>query len=185
MRVIAGKARGTKLAAPDGLETRPTADRIKESLFNMITSDLYDCRFLDLFSGSGGIGIEALSRGAKEAVFVDLSKEALKCIKENIEKTKFRDKSAVLKTSVEAAFNQFKQHHRKFDIIFMDPPYNKDIIDDTIKLIEKYELLASNGVIIVERDSAYKMVAYEGFAIWKEKNYGKTTISFLKGTKNI
>ena len=132
MRVIAGKARGTKLAAPDGLETRPTADRIKESLFNMIASDLYDCRFLDLFSGSGGIGIEALSRGAREAVFVDLSKGALKCIRLNIEKTKFGDKSAVLNTSVEAAFNQFKQHNRKFDIIFMDPPYNKDIIGDTL-----------------------------------------------------
>ena len=183
MRVIAGKARGTRLISSEGLETRPTSDRIKESLFNIITPDLDDCCFLDLFSGSGGIGIEALSRGAKEVTFVEVSKNALKCIQENIEKTKFKSFAKVLNTTNITALAQFKRDNQKFDIIFMDPPYNKDLINGTIDLITKYELLTPNGYMIVERDSSSKLTYGPELELWKEKKYGKTTISFLRGKK--
>lgn len=183
MRVIAGKARGTKLISSEGLETRPTSDRIKESLFNIITPDLYDCCFLDLFSGSGGIGIEALSRGAKKAIFVDSSKNAFKCIQENIEKTRFQSLATVFNTTSQVALDEFKRKHRKFDIIFMDPPYNKDLINDTINLIITNELLTPNGYMIIERDFADHLTYTQDIELWKEKKYGKTTLSFLKGPK--
>ena len=185
MRVIAGKARGTKLISPEGLETRPTSDRIKESLFNIIAPDLYDSLFLDLFSGSGGIGIEALSRGAQEAVFVDMSKGACESIKTNVEKTRFIHESTMINASIEFALNQLGKENKMFNIIFMDPPYNKDIINDTIELIIKNRLLAPNGYLIVERDSTYKMAHYKELELYKEKKYGITTISFLKGTEDI
>lgn len=184
MRVIAGKARGTKLISPEGLETRPTTDRIKESLFNIIAPDLYDCLFLDLFSGSGGIGIEALSRGAKEAVFVDMSKDAFKCIKTNVEKTRFTQEAVIFNSSMELALNQLGKENKKFHIIFMDPPYNKDVINDTIELIVKYGLLVPKGYIIIESDSLYTITHSKELILYKEKKYGGTTMSFLKGTED-
>lgn len=183
MRVISGSAKGAKLIAPEGLETRPTSDRIKESLFNMISFDLYDAKFLDLFSGSGGIGIEALSRGAKQAVFVDSSKEAYQCIKNNLNKTRFLEKSLVLNTTIEQALTELGSLSEQFDIIFMDPPYNKDMIDSTINLIVKNSLLSQEGYIIVERASSHITLDYNNLKVWKEKKYKTTTMSFLKGTK--
>ncbi len=128
MRVISGRARATRLIGPEGLETRPTSDRIKESLFNIIGQDLDNISFLDIFSGSGAIGIEALSRGAKEATFIEISKVAYQAIMANISKTRFNDQSTLLNMPTDKALDQLGKQNKKFDIIFMDPPYNKEMI---------------------------------------------------------
>ena len=125
MRVIAGKARRIPLVTVKGMETRPTTDRTKETLFNMIAHGLCDCTFLDLFSGSGGIGNEALSRGAKQAYFVEKAKPALRCIRENLRYTKLDKKAQVLATDVNSAIRQLETKNVTFDHIFMDPPYKK------------------------------------------------------------
>ena len=123
MRVIAGSARSLKLKTLEGIETRPTTDRIKETLFNMISPQMYDCIFLDLFAGSGGIGIEALSRGAKEAVFVEKNPKAMECVKENLKFTRLEKKGLTLTKDVMNALYQL-EGEKVFDFVFMDPPYN-------------------------------------------------------------
>lgn len=180
MRVISGRARGTKLIAPKGLETRPTSDKIKESLFNIISFELNDSTVLDLFSGSGALGIETLSRGAKQAVFVDVSKEACKVIKQNLDKTKFADKAIIFNMSIGQALNQLGKEQRQFDWIFMDPPYNKNMIGDTIQLIIQNNLLSTRGNIVIERSPSENVPNYTGLEIWKEKKYGVTIMSFLR-----
>lgn len=185
MRVITGKARGTKLIGPEGLETRPTSDRIKESLFNIIGQDLYEISFLDIFSGSGAIGIEALSRGAREATFIEQSKGAYKTIEANIRKTKFVAEATILNMPAEKALRELGNKNKKYDVIFMDPPYTKDMINGTLRLIMDNNLLADNGYIIVERLTAYKLVLDKDLELWKEKKYGMTTMSFLKGVEII
>ena len=125
MRVIAGSARHLKLKTIEGMGTRPTTDRIKETLFNMLSFYVEDSRFLDLFSGSGGIGIEALSRGAKQAVFVEQNKKAVACIKENLTHTHLSDKAVVMSKDVMTALRLLEDEKQTFDYIFMDPPYGK------------------------------------------------------------
>ena len=149
----------------------------------MIGMDLYESCFLDIFSGSGAIGIEALSRGAKEAVFIEQSKAAYKIIQTNINKTKFTKESTVLNMGAEEALDKLGHKNKKFDVIFMDPPYNRDMINETIDLIIKNKLLSPEGYIIIERPTGYKIEDKEGLYLWKEKKYSVTTMSFLKGDK--
>jgi len=125
MRVIAGSARRTQLKTLEGMDTRPTTDRIKETLFNMIAPYLYDSIFLDLFAGSGGIGIEALSRGAMESVFVEKNPKAMACVKENLQKTHFERKGMTMQMDVMTALYKL-EGEKQFDYIFMDPPYNHE-----------------------------------------------------------
>ncbi len=180
MRVISGKCRGTKLAAPDGLNTRPTTDRIKETLFNMIAFDLPDCRFLDLFSGSGAIGIESLSRGAKRAVFVENNKQALACIESNLQKTRLKENSQIYPIDVLSALKLLGQNKEKFDIIFMDPPYKLTFIAEVLQKIIDYDLLADEGYIILERSSNTTIPNAKNLVLWKEKRYKTTTINFFR-----
>lgn len=150
MRVIAGTAKSIQLVTLEEDATRPTTDRIKETLFNMIQFDVPNCIFLDLFSGSGAIGIEALSRGAKQAVFVDKSPKAIKCIKENIKKTNFNDKSKILNTDALTSIHELDNHGMQFDIIFIDPPYNQYFERGILKEISSSKLIHDNSIIIVE-----------------------------------
>lgn len=180
MRVISGKCRGTHLMAPEGMTTRPTTDRIKETLFNMIAFDLPSCQFLDLFSGSGGIGIESLSRGAAHAVFVDQGEAALSCIRGNLEKTRLTADATVLGMSAMQALNQLAHQKACFDIIFMDPPYALDGISEILAAIEKYGLLSEDGYIILERSSKTIVNLPQNLVLWKEKAYKTTTLSFIK-----
>ena len=122
MRVIAGSARRLTLKTIEGMDTRPTTDRIKETLFNMIQNDIYGCTFLDLFSGSGAIGIEALSRGAKEAVFVEKNPKAADCIRDNLKAARLADKATLLNCDISDALKRIENRKRAFDFIFMDPP---------------------------------------------------------------
>ena len=178
MRVISGKCRGTNLVGPEGMGTRPTTDRIKETIFNMIAFDIPECRFLDLFSGSGAMAIESLSRGASEAVLVEKDEKALKCIRQNLEKTRLTEDAKVYACDVNEAIKRLEG--KQFDIIFMDPPYALEYISEVLENIVKYNLLAEEGYIILE-SGVKSIVKYpENLVLWKEKNYRITTLSFLK-----
>lgn len=180
MRVISGKCRGTKLEAPEGLTTRPTTDRIKETLFNIIAFDIPNCNFLDLFSGSGAIGIESLSRGAKKAVFVDSNRLALDCIEKNLLKTRLKEYSHIYPLDVLSALKEMKKNGEKFDIIFMDPPYRLEFIAEILQKVIDYDLLSEEGYIILERSSNTTIPIVKNLVLWKEKRYKTTTINFFR-----
>lgn len=180
MRVISGTARGKKLEAPEGLTTRPTTDRIKETLFNMIAFDLPDCRFLDLFSGSGAIGIEALSRGATKADFVENDYNACNYIEANLKNTNLLSKSKIYKKDVSETLTNLGRDNLKYDIIFMDPPYQKVCIEEILELILKLELLEEEGYIIVEESSKTPINNIEGYNIIKQKKFRTTFMTFYE-----
>ncbi len=184
MRVISGKNRGTKLLAPEGDTTRPTTDRIKETLFNMIGFDIPGCRFLDLFSGSGAIGIEALSRGAKQAVFVEQNTKAIQCITSNLDKTRLTDQATVYPTDVMQAVDKLAAQGEQFDIIFLDPPYALPTIREILELIATKGLLSDTGYLILEQASDKTLGEVEGLTLIKEKHYKTTTMSFYEGMDN-
>lgn len=174
MRVIAGKARRTQLVTPEGMNTRPTTDRIKETLFNMINSELYDCRFLDLFSGSGGIGIEALSRGAVFCTFVDNNNEAVRCIRQNLKKTKMEEQSDIIKADAISAVKSLQSRGEEpYDFIFMDPPYGRLYEKDVLSALKCTNLVDEYTTIIIEasRDTDIEYINELGFHIDKIKEY--------------
>ena len=181
MRVIAGKARRTNLVTPEGKNTRPTSDRIKETLFNMLQQELYDVRFLDIFSGSGGISIEALSRGAEEAVFVENNKKAADCIEENIRFTKFTEESTLMRTDVLTALCQL-EGRKYFDIVFMDPPYGKELEKEVLTYLATSKLIDEDSLIIVEMSdrTTFDYVHELGFTVEKLKKYKTNMHLFLK-----
>lgn len=181
MRVITGKVKGFKIKAPKGLKTRPTTDRIKESLFNIIGTLYEESIVLDLFSGSGNIGIEFLSRGAKECHFVDNDMESIKVIKENLNKTKLINQSNVHKKDSISALKYFSSNKIKFDYIFMDPPYNKDLSLSTLLEIEKNDLLNEEGYLIIEHETELDLPeSLNNIYKFDLRKYGITSISFYK-----
>lgn len=180
MRVISGSARGLKLKAPEGLNTRPTTDRIKESLFNIIAADLYDSVFLDLFSGSGAIGIEALSRGARKAVMVDSDFKSIKVIKANLKAARVENRAEVLTCDVSSAISNIGKRNDKFDIIFMDPPYNRDFIKNTLEYIVKADILSDEGYIIAEQSQEDDVPDVKGLNVFRVKDYKVTKMTFLE-----
>ena len=172
MRVIAGSARRTQLKTLEGMDTRPTTDRIKETLFNMIAPYLYDSIFLDLFAGSGGIGIEALSRGAMEAVFVEKNPKAMACVKENLQKTHFERKGMTMQMDVMTALYKL-EGEKQFDYIFMDPPYDQELEKQVLKYLAGSSLVYEDTVIIVEAslNTDFSYIGELGFSLIKEKRY--------------
>ena len=188
MRVIAGSAKRLQLKTLDGMDTRPTTDRIKETLFNMLSPYLYDCIFLDLFAGSGGIGIEALSRGAMEAVFVEKNPKAMACIRENLKYTRLDRKALTISSDVMTALYRL-EGEKQFDFIFMDPPYNQELEKKVLGYLADSQLLSDEGVIIVEasKDTSFDYLAELGFALIKEKVYKTNKHVFIEpaGRKEI
>ena len=182
MRVIAGKARRLQLKTIEGLDTRPTTDRIKETLFNMIHYNLERCCFLDLFSGSGAIGIEALSRGARKAYFVENNKKAVQCIEENLRLTRLAEDAVVLHMSVLAAIRELDDTKVYFDFVFMDPPYNKSYEKEVLESLKDTCLIDGNSQIIVEAslETDFSYVNGLGYQIIKEKIYKTNKHIFLK-----
>ena len=181
MRVISGTAKGKKLNSLEGLETRPTLDRVKEAVFNIIQFDIKDSVVLDLFSGSGALGIEALSRGAKEAILCDASSKAIKIINKNLEETRLKDKAKVINSDYLETLSKIKD--KKFDIIFLDPPYKSDYVEKSIEYISKYNLLAENGIIIVETNDKNKIdeiKAKKGLEVYDTRKYGIAIIIFIR-----
>ena len=176
MRVIAGKARRIQLKTIEGMDTRPTTDRIKETLFNMISHGLCDCTFLDLFAGSGAIGIEALSRGAKEAVFVEKNPKAMVCIRENLRRTKLEDQAVTMVSDVASALHKLNGK-KKFDYIFMDPPYDHMLEKQVLTFLAESSLLAEDALIIVEAslETDFSYLEDLGYTLIKRKEY-KTNV---------
>ena len=179
MRVIAGTARSLILKTLEGLDTRPTTDRIKETLFNMLTSYTYEARFLDLFAGSGGIGIEALSRGAEYCTFVELNPKAVNIIKDNLIHTKLIDKAEVLKYDAVSYVNGLKEID--YDVIFMDPPYEKELEKNVLTILAQKDFVADTLIVIeATLDEDFSYVDSLGFEIVKEKKYKTKKHIFLE-----
>lgn len=184
MRIISGKARGTKLYTLDGTATRPTLDRVKESLFNIIQNDIEDSTVLDLFSGSGAIGLEFLSRGAKRTVLCDNSKDAIKIIKQNVQKTHFEEIAEIYNMEFSKLIERLQ--NQKFDIIYIDPPYATDFIKISLEKIIEYKLVNENTKIIVETDDETRIlnqIEKMDVEITDKRKYGRATIIFLKYRK--
>lgn len=179
MRVIAGSARSIPLVAPMGDETRPTQDRIKETLFNMIQFEVGDSVFVDLFAGSGGIGIEALSRGARKAFFVDNGAAPIQCVKDNLHKTKLMDKAQIFQQDCIAFLSSLKE---KVDFIFMDPPYDQEHELRALNVLKDSKAVYEGTTIIVEAslNTDFSYVNDLGFEIIKQKVYKTNQHVFLK-----
>lgn len=173
MRVISGSARGRRLEALEGNDVRPTTDKVKESIFNIIQFGIEGRRFLDLFAGSGQMGIEAISRGAKQAVFIEQSRKALSVLKKNIASVRFEEKSKVINTDAKAFLSTNRE---KFDIAFLDPPYNKGILQDVLPLVA--ENMNKGGLIICESPLKEELSEKIGeFSLDRSYHYGKIKIS--------
>lgn len=188
MRIIAGTARRVGLVAPKGLDTRPTADMAKENLFNIIAADIRGARFLDLFCGSGAIGLEALSRGAEAAVLVDSAKPAIAATKQNLEKSRLTQQAEVLEMPVTKAIDTLDMGKRVFDIIFLDPPYDTALLSQTLAQLAATGLLSETGVIIAETDAKLYEKANEmnqanvpkALVLTDMRVYGRTCFLFYR-----
>ncbi len=178
MRVISGKARGVNLKTPAGMATRPTAERVKEAVFSIIQFDLPCASVLDLFGGTGQLGIEALSRGAKNAVFVDEREDACKLIKENLKRTKLEGQGQICRSDYSAFL---KSTSNKFDIIFLDPPYAEVFLENSLNLITQIDILQSGGIIVTERPVEKTLLCnFPGYIRSKDYKYGKTLITLFR-----
>ena len=179
MRVIAGSARRLRLVTPDGNDTRPTQDRIKETLFNIIQNQVPGSVFVDLFAGSGGIGIEALSRGAKKAYFIENSNAAMKCITANLRTTRFEEQAIVLKQDVVLGLRNIREEEA--DIIFMDPPYHDGQYERVLSQLSQMDYVTENTMIIVESalDLDFSFADDYGFEVRREKEYKNNKHVFL------
>lgn len=180
MRVIAGRARSLKLKTPEGMDTRPTTDRIKETLFNMLQPYMPDGIFIDLFSGSGGIGIEALSRGAEHAYFVENNRNALACILDNLKFTGFTENATVLKQDAFAALGSI--HEKEADVIFMDPPYGQEYEKRILESLTGMPYVTENTLIVVEAllSTDFSYLQSLGYTLIKEKCYKTNKHVFIK-----
>lgn len=182
MRVISGLKKGHKLKSPKGLDVRPTEDRIKESLFNIIGTIHNESIILDLFAGSGSIGIEFLSRGAQKCFFVDLAATSLSVVRDNLTHTGLEKSGVIIKKDAKKAIWDFKKEKLKFDYIYLDPPFrNENLLLNVIEEIYNNQVLAENGVVIVEHEKEL-VLNHElyGFIKYKDRNYGSKTLDFYK-----
>jgi 16S rRNA (guanine966-N2)-methyltransferase len=183
MRIIAGRMKGTKLFTLDGLNTRPTLDRVKEPLFSIINFKLEDATVLDLFAGSGALGLESISRGAKQAYLCDNSYEAIRIINQNVEKTHSKEQVIVTSKKFDSFLDECSLKKIKFDIIFLDPPYKTDYAEKATKLILKNNLLADDGIIVIETDEKDRVVQELqniDINMYDERKYGRVTLLFLR-----
>ena len=178
MRVITGKARGIQLKTPDGMTTRPTADRVKEALFSIIQFEIPGARVLDLFGGTGQLGIEALSRGAKSAVFVDAGEPACRLIRENLKRTKMEGEGRVVRSDY---LDYLSRCRERFDIIFLDPPYAEVLLENALNRITEIDILQSGGIIVAERPLGKELPwEFEGYTRSKDYKYGKTLLTIYR-----
>ena len=181
MRIISGKSKGTKLYTLEGMNTRPTLDRVKESIFNIMQGEIEDAKVLDLFAGSGAIGLEFLSRGAQSAVLCDKEKSAIEIIKKNVQKTHMEDKAQILNADFETGLDRLK--NQQFDIVYLDPPYATDYIVKSIRKILEMKMIKQESIIIVETDDENRIleeIKNIEVQIVDKRKYGRATIIFLK-----
>ncbi len=178
MRVITGKARGVNLKTPEGMQTRPTTDRVKEAIFSIIHFDIPGARVLDLFGGTGQLGIEALSRGAKSAVFVDSGDKACALIKENLRRTKLEADGKIVRADY---LEYLKRCRERFDIVLLDPPYAEVFLENALKKLTEIDILESGGIIVAERPVGKELPwDFPGFTRSKDYKYGQTLITLYR-----
>ncbi len=184
MRIISGKHRGAKLYTLEGQDTRPTLDRVKEPLFSILQFDLPNATVLDLFAGSGALGLEAISRGAKKAILCDNAPKAIHIIEQNVEKLKEVSNIQILKKDYLQSLQFLKQQKIKFNLVFLDPPYQTNFAQKAIEKIIEYELLEENGKIIIETDRKKELISHINQAnlleIYDERKYGRVELIFLR-----
>jgi len=177
MRVIAGSARGTKLCCPEGLAVRPTHDRVKEAVFSMLQEQVIEASVLDLFAGTGALGIEALSRGAHHAVFVDSSHRSLKATSDNLTKTHLMERATLVQSDFLAFLNSTED---QFDLIFLDPPYAEGYLQKILELVAKRQLLTENGIVYCEFDGDMPVLPENLYETVRNKKYGRAHVLLLK-----
>lgn len=178
MRVITGSARGVRLKTPDGMLTRPTAEKVKEALFSMIQFEIEGRRVLDLFAGTGQLGIEALSRGAQNCVFVDERSDAVKLVQENLRRARLEDRAEVVRSDYLAYLSAAR---KRFDLIFLDPPYAEKFLENSLRKISEIDILSMGGIIICERPTEKAILCrFPGYSVSKDYRYGKTYLTVLR-----
>ena len=178
MRVITGSARGTRLLAPKGMDTRPTLDQVKEGIFSVIQFEVDGRRVLDLFAGSGQMGIEALSRGASRAVFVDMRKDACEIVRANLDKTHLAERAQIVRSDYLSYLSRCRE---TFDLIFLDPPYAEIFLENTLKSISEIDILSESGIIICERPVEKALADdFPGLTHWRDYKYGKTAVTIFR-----
>ncbi len=180
MKVISGTLKGRKIEGYNIDGTRPTMDRVKESLFGIIQDNIKNSTVLDLFAGSGQLGIEAISNGAKMSYFIDNNNEVIKTIIKNIANLKIEDKSKIILSDWKKVLNTFSNQNIKFDIIFVDPPYNYDVYEKIIDKVSALNLLNKNGLIILEHHNLKLKDKYNNLVLYKQKTYGNKSINIYK-----
>jgi 16S rRNA (guanine(966)-N(2))-methyltransferase RsmD len=179
MRIISGIRRGHKLFEFEGDDVRPTTDRVKESVFNLIQTFVPDAVCLDMFAGSGALSFEALSRGAQRAVCIDSDKRSVDIIKKNADALKFSGSCSIINMS---CFDYIKKTEEKFDIIFLDPPYNKNLIEPVLAGITENDILSEDGIIVLESDNTDFHGDFDGLSVYRQRKYGRTYITVYKKT---
>ena len=181
MKIIAGMWKGIFLKHPPPELSRPTQERVKKSLFDILGPRIQEGEVLDLFAGSGSLGIEALSRGAKEVIFVEWNSLCMKLLKENLEKLRARKKAVCFEENVLKAIGKLAREKRTFDLIFMDPPYNKEVTIKCLRSIGKYDILNPNAILVI-RHSRKESLPPEAddLNLWRQEHYGQTLLSFYR-----
>jgi 16S rRNA (guanine966-N2)-methyltransferase len=186
MRIISGKAKGRRLVAQKGKAVRPTADRVKESLFNILPRDFSGMTILDLFAGTGNLSIEALSRGAEKAILVDASERSAAVIRENLRRLGLSEHAQVWVLPAARALRSLAKRGETFDVIFLDPPYDQKLVDRSLKLIEQGNLLNANGTVVAEHSVREAVpTSYGSLILNDQRRYGDTLLSFYKHAAKI
>ncbi|MCI8303029.1 MAG: 16S rRNA (guanine(966)-N(2))-methyltransferase RsmD [Lawsonibacter sp.] len=183
MRIISGSARGRRLKEPQGMETRPTTDKVKESLFNIIQFEVEGRRVLDLFAGTGQLGLEALSRGAEHCVFVDQRREAAALVRENIKLCRFEDRAQVVQEEAQWFLRSCKE---RFDVIFLDPPYGTNLLEQCVEKIARFDILREHGIIVCESKAEWSAPALETpYETGREYRYGQVKLTVCRRAGSV
>lgn len=187
MRVISGRAKGKRLKAPPGMDTRPITDMIKEALFNVLGANVVNVKFLDLFAGSGSVGIEALSRDAQMVVFVDYSQDAIKIIKDNLDHCGLLDGYEIYKNDVVAAVKRLKKRQLLFDFIYVDPPFTqKDIFPKIMTVLDEAQILTPDGTLIIRTPKKLHLQEkFNNITRFRVSNYGESTLNYYQIIKEV
>lgn len=181
MRIISGIAKGRKLLSPIGMETRPTLDRVKESIFNIIQNRIYGSTVIDVFAGTGSLGLEAVSRGSEFCYLVDKGSDTFEFLEKNVNNLNFNDKCKCINMDSYDALSRLGNEKKIFDLIFIDPPYRKNMIPPAIEIVTKYNMLSKNGIIVSKIDTIEEI--YKGndkIELYDCRKYGKTTICLYR-----
>jgi 16S rRNA (guanine966-N2)-methyltransferase len=179
LRVIAGEYKGRRLDPVEGTDIRPTSDKVKEALFSILGGAVIDSTFLDLFGGTGGIGIEALSRGARHVVFIDSNNRSIKVLRGNLKRLDIKEHVEVYNADYSTAIRKLYKYGKRFDIIYIDPPYGIGLAESALKEIDQNPILSQAGLIVVEHDSKEDMPQKVGkLYLYRNKKYGNTVLSF-------